>query len=132
MVGAGNSFSFSPQTVNINVGDTVTWNWVSTTIPHTVTSGAPGAADGKFCSVPAGTPMNATTCNSASYAQTAPASFSQTFSTAGTFPYFCEIHGAMMTGTVVVAAAAAPGGGGGGGGGGTGGTGGTGGGGGAY
>ena len=27
---------------------------------------------------------------------------SHTFPTAGTFPYFCEVHGAMMTGTVIV------------------------------
>jgi plastocyanin len=113
MVGAGESFSFSPQTVNINVGDTVAWQWVSTSIPHTVTSGTPGAADGVFCSVPAGTTMNVANCNSVSYAKTAPNSFSQTFATAGTFAYFCEVHGAMMTGTVVVGSGTSSGGGGG-------------------
>jgi plastocyanin len=29
-------------------------------------------------------------------------SFSHTFSSTGSFPYFCTIHGSLMTGTVVV------------------------------
>jgi plastocyanin len=29
-------------------------------------------------------------------------SFSHTFTSAGSFPYFCMIHGSMMTGMVVV------------------------------
>jgi plastocyanin len=28
--------------------------------------------------------------------------FDRTFPTAGTFPYFCTVHGSMMTGTIVV------------------------------
>ena len=100
-VGPNGSFGFSPQVVNIQPGDTVQWVWVSGSVAHTVTSGAPGAVDGKCCSVPAGTPVNRTTCNSTSYAQPQPFTYSQTFLTAGTFPYFCEVHGAMMTGTVV-------------------------------
>jgi plastocyanin len=106
--------------------------WVWDGSPHTVTSGSPGAADGKFCSLPAGTAVTAAACNSTSYAQGTGATYSFTFTSSGTFPYFCEVHGAMMTGSVVVAAASSGGGGGGGGGGGTGGTGGGGGGGGAY
>src|SRR5437868_5971015 len=96
-VGASGSFSFSPQTVNINPGDTVMWQWAPGSIAHTVTSGAPGAVDGKFCSLPAGTTPSVSACDSASYAQSS-GSYSYTFPTAGTFPYFCEVHGAMMTG----------------------------------
>jgi plastocyanin len=114
-VGAGAANSFSPQMVSINVGDTVTWVWDGG--PHTVTSGSPGAVDGTFCSLPAGTAPSASACNSTSYAQSS-GSYSYTFPAAGTFAYFCTVHGAMMTGTVVVGSG---GGGGGGGGGGTGG-----------
>jgi len=109
-VGAGAANAFSPQTVTINPGDTVQWNWAGG--PHTVTSGAPGAADGNFCSN--GGTQSAAACNSTAYAQNAGATYSHTFPTAGTFPYYCTVHGAMMTGTVIVAAAKASGGGGGG------------------
>lgn len=108
-VGPNNSLTFSPQTVNIKVGDMVTWNWVSS-IAHTVTSGVPGAPDGKFCSLPAGMTVNGTNCNSIAYARTAPFTYSFTFNSAGTFPYFCEVHQGLMTGSVVVTAAASTGG----------------------
>jgi plastocyanin len=116
-VGTSGSFSFSPQTVNINPGDTVMWQWAPGSIAHTVTSGAPGAVDGKFCSLPAGTAPSASACDSISYAQST-GSYSYTFPTAGNFPYFCEVHGAMMTGMVVVGSGSGGGSGGGGGGGG--------------
>jgi plastocyanin len=109
--------TFSPSTVTINVGDTVRWTWTGS-LPHTVTSGAPGAVDGKFCSVPAGTTPSVATCDSISYAQGNGAVYSNTFTSAGTFPYFCEVHGAMMSGTVIVGASSSGGGGGGSGGGG--------------
>jgi plastocyanin len=117
-VGASGSFSFSPQMVNINAGDTVMWQWAPGSIAHTVTSGAPGAVDGKFCSLPAGMTPSVSACDSVSYAQST-GSYSYTFPTAGTFPYFCEVHGAMMTGTVVVGTGGGGGGGGGSGGGGS-------------
>jgi plastocyanin len=99
MVGPNGTNTFSPATVTIHPGDTVTWTWVSGL--HTVTSGTPGAADGKFCNV-SGTP-SVTACNSVSYAQSTGATYSQTdvFKTPGTYPYFCEVHGAAMTGTVI-------------------------------
>ena len=121
-VGSNGAMTFSPQSVNINPGDTVNWVWDGG--PHTVTSGAPGNADGNFCSLPAGQTPSASACNSTSYAQGTGASYSHTFPSAGTFPYFCTVHGAMMTGTVVVGASSGAGGGGGGGSGGTGGAGG--------
>jgi plastocyanin len=131
-VGAGAANAFSPNTVNISPGDTVTWVWDGG--PHTVTSGAPGAPDGTFCSLPAGQTPSASACNSTSYAQNQGASYSYTFPSSGTFPYYCTVHGAMMTGTVVVGSASggAGGGGGGGAGGGGGGAGGGGSGGGGY
>jgi plastocyanin len=112
MVGAGGNFSFSPQTVSINAGDTVMWQWADGSIAHTVTSGTPGHADGQFCSLPAGEAPSATACDSTSYAQSS-GTYSHTFPTAGSFSYYCTVHGAMMTGTVVVGGSGGGGGGGG-------------------
>jgi plastocyanin len=80
-------FSFSPATVTVAVGDTVTWTNSDSTA-HTAT-----ADDGSFDT---GTIGNG-------------ASGTVTFATAGTFAYHCSIH-AQMTGTVVVEAAAGGGG----------------------
>jgi plastocyanin len=105
-VGANGGTSFTPATVSINTGGTVTWTWPAGSLPHTVTSGHPGAPDGMFCSLPAGQTASAQSCAGSAYAQTGPATFSHTFTSPGTFPYFCQVHGAMMTGTVTVTAAA--------------------------
>jgi plastocyanin len=103
-VGPNGTFSFAPQTVTISAGDTVLWTWMSG--PHTVTSGSCSGstctADGQFCSVPAGTSQDPATCASTGYAQGAGATFSETFTSAGTFPYYCTVHGAIMTGMVIV------------------------------
>ena len=75
------------STTTINAGDTVLWTWGGGT--HSTTSGAcPSgcAPDGKWDS---GIKSNSGT-------------FSFTFPAAGTFPYHCEVHGAMMQGTIVV------------------------------
>jgi plastocyanin len=78
-------FAFKPQTVEVKAGGKVTWtNQDGAT--HTTTSGTPSAKDGKWEGQLAGSG----------------GSFSFTFPTAGTFAYFCAIHGASMTGTVVV------------------------------
>jgi plastocyanin len=74
------------------------WTWASG--PHTVTSGTPGNADGRFCSN--GGAQTPAACNSISYAQGAGATYSHTFTMAATYPYYCTVHGAAMTGTVVV------------------------------
>jgi plastocyanin len=76
-------FAFSPKTVTVTVGDTVTWTNSDSTA-HTAT-----ADDGSFDT---GTLGNGATG-------------SATFSTAGTFAYHCKIH-AAMTGTITVEAAA--------------------------
>ncbi len=85
-VGVGDS-TFDPATLTVAVGDTVTWT-VSSGMPHTVT-----ADDGAFDS---GTLTDGDT-------------FSFTFDTPGTYPYYCLFHGAPggigMSGVVVVEAA---------------------------
>jgi len=76
--------SFSPKSVTLQPGDTVTWT-NNSGLTHTVT-----ADDGSFDS------------GSVAPGQT----FSHTFSTAGTVEYHCSFHGAAggigMAGTVVV------------------------------
>ena len=83
------NFSFSPSTVNITAGTTVRWTWVNGT--HSTTSGNCCTSDGIWDSGVRTGGGN---------------TFDFTFTTPGTFRYFCQIHGAMMTGTVNVAAAA--------------------------
>jgi plastocyanin len=82
-------FFFSPASVTISVGDTVTWH-NSGQAPHTAT-----ANDGSF---------DTGTIN-------AGGSGSHTFSTAGTFSYICTIH-PNMKGTVRVLSSSGSGGGG--------------------
>ena len=83
---AATNFQFAPDSISVAVGDTVSWTFSGA--PHTVTSGLPGAPDGRFDSGivnPGGT-------------------FTVTFSTPGTYPFFCGVHPAQMSGTVVVVA----------------------------
>ena len=81
MVGPGNGNSFAPSTVTIHVGDSVTWNWVTGT--HGVVSDdTPPSFD-------------------PSPVQSA-GQYTWQFANAGTFAYHCAVHGAMMTGTIVV------------------------------
>lgn len=75
------NFAFSPQTIEIAVGDSVTWTNNDST-QHTATQSPSGSG---FQSGPLATGST----------------FSQTFDTAGTYDYFCEYH-ANMTGTIVV------------------------------
>jgi plastocyanin len=75
--------SYAPQTITIKAGDTLTWTNVDTTPGngHTVTSSGRGPLKSQSLSQ-GGT-------------------FSYTFATAGTYPYYCAIH-PDMTGTVTV------------------------------
>jgi len=90
-VGPNNSFTFvdlasGTNTTTINVGDTVVWTF--RTCDHTVTSTNPSFDTGE-------SPFAA--CGS---------TFSHTYTSAGTFGYFCTPHQAIgMVGTVVVNAA---------------------------
>lgn len=92
-VGAGGP-SFSPAMVNIKVGETV--RWVFTTAGHNVVSGTSCTADNTFCN------PSDTSCASAPTAS-AGTNYEHTFTTAGTFPYFCKPHcTGGMVGSVVV------------------------------
>ena len=96
MVGPNNTFTFSPSTVTISVGDTVRWTWGSS--HHSVTSGdsTTCTADGQFCS------PNNTNCSTCVTSNTG-AVYEFTFTTAGTFSYHCCVHCALgMIGTVNV------------------------------
>jgi LPXTG-motif cell wall-anchored protein len=74
------NFAFSPATVNVDVGDTVTWT-NGDSAPHTATGD--GFDTGNLDEGESG---------------------SATFSTAGSFSYICSLH-PQMKGTVVVAGA---------------------------
>lgn len=83
-------FQFAPKTVTISVGTTVNWPNPGAA-PHTTTSDT-GLWDS---------------------GQKAPGeSYSFTFDQAGTFPYYCTLHGARggigMAGTIIVTAPQAP------------------------
>jgi plastocyanin len=90
--------AFTPNPLNVNVGDTVTWTNKDTTT-HTVTSGT-GPNDpnkGKeFDSSPNLNPIIVPN-----------AKFSHTFETAGEFPYFCALHTGMV-GTIIVSESSEP------------------------
>jgi glucose/arabinose dehydrogenase/plastocyanin len=81
-------FGFSPQDVAVRVGDTVTWTNTGS-FNHTTTSGTTSGGphpDGLWDS---------------GYLSSG-ASYSHTFTQAGTFPYYCAPHYTHMTGTVTV------------------------------
>ena len=77
------NFTFGPQELHVQVGTTVTWV-NRDDIPHTVTS---------------------TTLAFRSKALDTNDKFSFTFTTPGSYKYFCSLH-PHMTGTIVVEAAA--------------------------
>ncbi|MBS1521526.1 MAG: cupredoxin family copper-binding protein [Bacteroidetes bacterium] len=74
------NFAFSPATVHVKVGGTVTWTNKDST-PHTATD-----LNGSFDSGSLATDKT----------------FTQTFATAGTYTYHCTIHSMMPNATVVV------------------------------
>ena len=75
------NLAYNPPTLEIEVGDTVTWT-NNDTVPHTVTQ------------KPSGSGFQSGTLKPGE-------SFSFTFDTAGTFDYYCEFH-AGMAGQVIV------------------------------
>jgi LPXTG-motif cell wall-anchored protein len=87
-VSIGDNF-YSPASVTISAGDTVTWT-NNGAAPHTVT-----ADNGSFDSSP-NCPADTDACLQGGD------TYSHTFSSAGTFGYFCKVHGQSMSGTVVV------------------------------
>src|ERR1700741_685434 len=80
-------FFFTPSSVTIHPGDTVHWTWSSS--DHSTTSGSPGMPNGMW---------DSGILNQG-------ATFDHTFNTAGSFNYYCAVHGACcgMTGTITVA-----------------------------
>jgi len=76
--------SFSPRSVTINVGDSVTWTGLEPGFHNVQTATDP------FCGAPSTT---LSTCT-------------HTFNQSGTFNYFCVTHQPGMSGTVIVQAAA--------------------------
>lgn len=90
-VGPGGMLKYSGD-VNIHVGQTVEWTWGSSN--HTVTSGT-GTADNLFCS------PGDTNCSVASPSSSG-AKYRHTFNSAGTFQYYCNVHGIQMTAKVFV------------------------------
>jgi len=76
------NFAFVPATTNISVNDEVVWTWPAGSDEHNVTS----------TSAPQAWPASATL--------NGPATFTNTFTTAGTFPYECTVH--AFTGSIRV------------------------------
>ena len=66
---------FSPSSITINPGDTVRWTWAATF--HSSTSGIPGMPNGIW---------DSGILNQG-------ATFSHTFNSTGSFPYYCTPHG---------------------------------------
>jgi LysM repeat protein len=77
---------YNPKAITVHAGTAIKWTNNDSGILHTVTSGTPGAPSGTFDS------------GNLNSGQT----FQFTFSSTGTFSYYCRIHGAAMTGTVTV------------------------------
>ncbi len=98
LVGSGGD-RFVPAVIHIAVGDEVVWTWSGSF--HSTTSGTNGVP-GDDNGAPSGLWDSGV--------HNVPFSFTNTFTSAGTFSYYCSLHyGFGMTGAVVVAAAnAAP------------------------
>jgi plastocyanin len=79
------NIAYLPKVDTVSSGSKVTWT-NNDSMAHTVTSGSPGNQTGLF---------DSGTIN-------AGATFTHTFSSAGTYPYFCTIHGSAMVGAIVV------------------------------
>jgi plastocyanin len=82
---SGHNGSVNPAVDTVAAGGSVTWTWTNTgSVPHGIQSlGSPIFRNGTVL-----------TGNGSSYRVT--------FNTAGTYQYDCLVHGAMMSGTIVV------------------------------
>ena len=85
-VGPNGNLVFSPSSVTIHPGDQVRWTFSSA--GHSTTSGSPGMPNGIWDSG----------------IRNQGATFTRTFNSAGTFPYYCTPHGGCcaMVGTIMV------------------------------
>ena len=91
-VGPNGNLVFSPSSVTIHPGDQVRWTFSSN--GHSTTSGSPGQQNGIWDSG----------------LRNQGATFTHTFNSTGTFPYYCIPHGGCcnMVGTVMVVNAPTP------------------------
>ena len=90
-------FEFSPATLTVPVGTTVTWTNMSVSnSDHTTTSDVAGTANSWDSGLP--NPVASSGL---------PDTFSFTFANAGTFTYHCNVH-TFMHGTIIVTASTAP------------------------
>lgn len=89
--------TFSPATVTISVGESVTWKNVSDGIPHTATCDASKAADPANIQLPAGAdPWDSGSMSPGD-------EFTHTFDVPGRYDYVCLPHETLdMLGTVIV------------------------------
>jgi plastocyanin len=78
------NMAFAPSSLTVAVGTTVKWT-NKDSMAHTVTSGTSSTPNGIF--------------NSGSINNNG--TFSYTFNTQGTFPYFCNIHHSMVASIIV-------------------------------
>ena len=85
------------STTNIKVGDTVQWKFVTNNY-HSATSG--------MCQSDGDPYLGYITCNPDgvfdSQQMVSPGTYSKKFTAAGSYPYFCSVHGNMMVGYVIV------------------------------
>jgi plastocyanin len=99
---SGSAFCFAPSAVTVPSGDTVTWTNQSGTA-HTVTRCDPAACNG----TDGGTGTDP--AFDLSVGASNGTSVNQAFNGAGTYNYYCKIHGfAVMHGTVTVQGQAGP------------------------
>lgn len=91
----GDNERFQPKSLTIRAGDTVRFVWKGSG-GHGLVSGPCNSPDGKFCA------PSDTNCNNAPNL-TSPNTYSHTFTSPGTYPFYCKPHcDDGMTGTIVV------------------------------
>lgn len=81
---------FTPESMSTTAGSTVTWTWDSC-------SGGDGYGYGQTCVA-----HEIVFDDGATSGQKSSGTYDRTFANAGTYPYHCKIHGASMSGSVVV------------------------------
>jgi plastocyanin len=92
-VGVENN-TFTPSTLTVVSGSTVTWTWDTCTTGYDPYGGTtPTCVDHSIVwDTPGGTPSP----------MQSKGTYQRTFSAAGTYDYHCAVHGAAMSGKVVV------------------------------
>jgi plastocyanin len=97
----GGGLVFTPATTNIAVNDQVIWTWGGPVIPHSTTSGTVIVTSTMTNAVPDGLWNSGVLVGAHS--------FTNTFGSAGNFPYYCQIHFTNgMTGTIIVSGPSLP------------------------